>query len=118
MSFGSACRSQSHNSAAENPGCLSAGSQILARGRMPLLPAVLILLLILVTLAAEIDEAADQIRVGPTSRGPEFRVHADGGESGHGIDLVEIDLPVLGIHEEVHASEPRTINLFEGSDSQ
>src|SRR6185369_10706950 len=118
MSSGSACHSQSHNSAADNPECLSGGSQILARGRMPALPAVLVLLLIRVTLEAEIDETADQFRVGQTSRGPEFGVHADGGESGHGIDLVQINFAVLGVHEEVHASEARTINRFEGSDGQ
>src|SRR5690348_18493083 len=108
MFFGSACHSQSHNSAADNPECLSGGSQILARGRMPALPAVLVLLLIRVTLEAEIDETAYHFRVGQTSRGPEFRVLADGGESGHGIDLGICGLSFVGTDLEGQATMPRT----------
>src|SRR5262245_56177138 len=42
-----------------------------------------------VALEPERDEAREEIRVGEPARLPELRVHADRGEAGDGVDLVQ-----------------------------
>ena len=53
--------------------------------------AVLIFLLVFVAFDAELNQAVDEIGIDQSGRGPQFGIHADGGESGHGVDLVQVD---------------------------
>ena len=45
--------------------------------------------LIGVSFKRKLDEAVDQVRVADSTGLPELWIHADGGESRHGIDLVD-----------------------------
>ena len=61
--------------------------------------------------------------VGDAGGLPEFGVHADAGEAGHGVDFVEIDAGGLacpfwlsGLHEEVDAGEAGAVAGAEGGD--
>src|SRR5215471_18242943 len=53
------------------------------------------LLLFLVALDGELDKAVDELFVGEAGGFPEFWVHADGGEAGQRVDLVEVDARLL-----------------------
>src|SRR5437660_8876210 len=59
--------------------------------------AVLIALLVFVTLDPELDQTVNQFAIRQSSRCPQFRIHADRGEAGHGVDLVDVDLARLWI---------------------
>src|SRR5215471_14398661 len=56
-----------------------------------LAPAIPILLLLVVALHCQLDQAIDQLLVSHAGGPPQLRVHADGGKAGHGVDLVQID---------------------------
>ncbi len=57
--------------------------------------AVLIFLLVFVPFNSELDQAVDQIRVRQPGCRPQLGIHADRGESRHGIDLVQVNLSRL-----------------------
>src|SRR5580700_2983039 len=71
------------------------------------------------------DEFVDELFVGEAGGLPELGVHADAGETGHGIDFVEVDargfaLPFFGLggwlHEEVDAGQAGAVAGAEGGD--
>src|ERR1700739_2655079 len=41
------------------------------------------------------NQPVDQLRIRHTTGGPQPRIHADGGESGQGVDLVDVNAPCL-----------------------
>src|SRR5688572_21351163 len=43
----------------------------------------------------ELNELINQPAVGQPGRFPHLRIHADGGEARHGVDLVEVDIAVV-----------------------
>ena len=49
-------------------------------------------LLLGVAFHTKLDETVEQLRIGDTTGLPELRIHADLGEAGHGVDLVQIEL--------------------------
>jgi hypothetical protein len=83
-------------------------------------------LLFLVAFGGQGDEAIDQLFVGHAGGLPELGVHADAGESGHGVDFVEVDTGGFGLfiflcfdgrlHEEVDAGEAAAVAGAEGGD--
>ena len=84
------------------------------------------LLLFAVAFSGEGDEAIDELFVGYAGRLPEFGVHANAGEAGHGVDFVEVDAGGFGfsvlsgfdgwLHEEVDAGEASTVAGAEGGE--
>src|SRR5215469_14134934 len=82
------------------------------------LPAVLIPLLLGVTLKSELNQTIDELRIGEACGGPQLGIHADRGKAGHGVDFVQVDLAGLGIHQEIHAREPRAVHCAEGGNGQ
>jgi len=83
-------------------------------------------LLFAMALNSESDESVDELRVGKAGGFPEFGVHADAGEAGHGVDFVEVNAGGFGffaflwlaggLHEEVDAGEPGAVTGAEGGD--
>ena len=57
-------------------GILQGGAQVLALG---------------VAFQCQLDEAVDEFAVADAAGLPQFGVHADGGEAGKGVDLVEVE---------------------------
>ena len=49
---------------------------------------------------------------------PQLGIHADRGKSWHGVDLVQIHLPVLGVHQEIYPRQAGTVDGLEGADGQ
>lgn len=77
-------------------------------------PAVLIFLLIGVALDAELNQTVDQIGVVQSRCAPQLGIHADGSESRHGVDFVQINFSVLPrLHQEVDAGEAGAVNRLE-----
>ena len=82
-------------------------------------------MLFAVAIDGEGDEAVYQLFVGEAGGLPEFGVHADAGEAGHGVDFIEVDagrfaLPFFGFgggfHKEVDAGEASAVAGAEGGD--
>src|SRR5580698_64754 len=78
------------------------------------------LLLLAMTLQRQLNEFVDKLWVLDTTRRPQLGVHADGGETGQGVDLVEDDLRRLafgcGSHQEIDAREACAVAGAEGGD--
>jgi ABC-type uncharacterized transport system permease subunit len=53
------------------------------------LSTVLIPLFVFVAFDAELDQAVNQFGIGHARCHPHLRIHADGSEAGHGVDLVD-----------------------------
>src|SRR5260221_4732824 len=60
-------------------------------------------LLLRVPFERKLDESVDQLRHGQPAVLPHLRVHADGGESGNGIDLVDVEAAGRRFEQEVDA---------------
>src|SRR5580658_2458986 len=75
--------------------------------------AVLILLLIFVAFDAELNQAVDQVGISQSRSRPQLGVHADGGETRHGIDLVQENLPRFRVHQKIYTRQAGTIHSLE-----
>ncbi len=62
------------------------------------LSAVLVFLLLRVPLQPQFNQLLNQPRIFQPRRRPHLGIHADRCESGHGIDLVQVNLARFGIH--------------------
>ena len=78
--------------------------------------AVLITLLFLMPLDSQPNQPLDQLRIRQARGGPELGIHADRSESRHGVDLIQIDLPGLRIHQEIYPAEPGAVHGAKGAD--
>src|SRR5205807_9693768 len=85
-------------------------------GGCSLIPAIAILLFLLVALQSQLDQPLNQLWVFYSGSRPQLGVHADRGEARHGIDLIEIYLAGLGVHQEVHAGQAGAVHCLERSD--
>src|SRR5256885_5390803 len=72
------------------------------------------LLLLGVAFDRKRDEAIEQLRIGDAACGPHLRVHADRGEAGDGVQLVEVQRSgaVVG-KKKVDARHARAVERFE-----
>ena len=50
------------------------------------------------------NQLIDQFAEGYAAGFPEFRIHADGSETGNGVDFVQKELAAFFLQEEIHAS--------------
>jgi len=73
-------------------------------------------LAIFVAFDGQLDQAVQQLRVGQATGFPELGVHADFGEAGHGIDLVDVDFACLFLKKEVYTREAAEVERGEGED--
>src|SRR5262249_41617180 len=71
-----------------------------------------------VPLEGQVHELAQQIVVLDPARVPELGEHADGGEAGNGVDLVDVHLPRLALHQEVHARVAARVHGLEAAHAQ
>src|SRR5580658_3104548 len=55
-------------------------------------------------LQRELNQAVQQLRIRESALLPHLRKHADGCESRHCINFVDVDRPGFGFHQEIHAS--------------
>src|ERR1700722_16155264 len=67
------------------------------------------------TLNRQFYQPADELAVADTAGLPELRVHADLGEAGDCVDLVDIEFSLLG-KEEVHAAHTFAVQGLESPD--
>src|SRR3954470_2831813 len=75
-----------------------------------LLHTVGVLFLFMMAIERQLNQPRYQFRIRDTGGGPQFGIHADGSEAGHGIDLVHVDaLRLAGIHQEIHARKAGTV---------
>ncbi len=107
------CHSELPSPRGTEESSVSSGEQV----PTTLLSAVLILLLITMPFHSKLNQPVNQLRIRDTRSRPQLGIHADGCKSRHGIDLVQINLARLGIHEEVHARQTGAVHCAEGRDS-
>src|SRR6185312_16955324 len=74
-----------------------------------LTPAVARSALLLMPLKREFNESIDEFWILQSRGCPQLGIHADGGEAGHGIDLIHVKLVIVRIEQEIHARQPGTI---------
>src|SRR5215469_3284333 len=65
---------------------------------------------LVVKFEGELNEFVDQFCVGNAGGFPQLGIHADGGEAGDGVELVEIDLAGLAIEEEIAAGHASSVD--------
>src|SRR5207302_4023799 len=80
--------------------------------------AIAILLFFRMPLDREPNEAVNQIRVSESGGRPQLGIHADGRESGHSIDFIDVNLFALRVHEEVYARQAGAFHGAKGGDGQ
>src|SRR5688500_678886 len=83
---------------------------------LPLSNARAQLLLLAMALDGELEKSIDQIGIGEAARFPHLRIHADGGEAGQRVHLVDEQLAGRARHQEVDAREPGAVDGAEGLD--
>src|SRR6266850_3481017 len=59
------------------------------------------------------NQAINQFRIGNTASFPQFRIHADRGESRHRVNLVYDHAIRLALNEEVNARQSRAVDRLE-----
>src|SRR5690348_15399192 len=64
-------------------------------------------------LHGEFYQAADELGIADAAGLPELRVHADLGEAGDGVDLVDVEL-ARGCEEEIHPAHALAVEGLEG----
>src|SRR5262249_55611398 len=66
-------------------------------------------------LEGQLDQTVDELRVRKAGSLPEFGVHADRGETGNGVEFVDVDFSVLAIEEKVATSHSGAVDGEEGA---